>query len=53
LRWCRIAEIGGLPVVDDLSVLLPAALEINRGDSPFSAYSNYDEEDQLRVRIVR
>lgn len=52
LRWCRIAEIGSLPVVDDLSVLLPAALEIKQGDSPFSAYSDYDGEDRVRVRIV-
>ncbi len=52
LRWCRKAEIGSLPVVDDLSVLLPAALGIRRGDSPFSAYSDYDESDRVRVRIV-
>jgi 8-oxo-dGTP diphosphatase len=52
LRWCRIAEIGSLPVVDDLSVLLPAALGINRGAPPFSAYSDYDEEDKVRVRVV-
>lgn len=53
LRWCRTAELGSLPVVDDLSVLLPAALKKNRGDSPFSAYSDYDEEDKIRVRVVR
>ena len=52
LRWCRIAEIGSLPVVDDLSVLLPAALEKKQGDSPFSAYSYYDEDEKLRVRVV-
>ena len=51
LRWCRTAEIESLPVVDDLSVLLLAALRINRGAPPFSAYSDYDEEDNVRVRV--
>jgi 8-oxo-dGTP diphosphatase len=52
LRWCRISEFGALSVVDDLSVLLPAAMGKRKGDHPFSAYSDYDENDKLRVRVV-
>ena len=51
LRWCQTGEIGSLPVVDDLRVLLPAALGKQKGDHPFSAYSDYDSEDNIRVRV--
>lgn len=53
LHWCRKTEIDSLPVVADLGVLLPAALAIQKGDSPFSAISDYDEHDNWRVRIMR
>lgn len=52
LHWCKIKEIASLPVLDDLAVLLPAALAIENGDSPFSALSFYDEEDKIQVRIM-
>lgn len=52
LHWCDAREVQSLPLLDDLKVLLPAALAVHRGDSPFSAFSEYDEEDRIQVRIV-
>lgn len=53
LRWCKVADISELPVLDDLKVLLPAALNVKRGNPSFSAYSYYNEADKLQVSVVR
>lgn len=53
LQWCKSSEVERLPVLDDLTTLLPAALETGQGSAPFSAFSHYDEEDKIRVRINR
>jgi 8-oxo-dGTP diphosphatase len=51
LHWCKWAELQKLPLLEDLTVLLPEVLKRKMGDCPFSATSYYDEHDQLQVRI--
>ncbi|HWQ04527.1 MAG TPA: NUDIX domain-containing protein [Longilinea sp.] len=49
LEWHPADQINGLPLVEDLKIILPRVLSTHPGDSPFSARSFYDENDQLMV----
>jgi 8-oxo-dGTP diphosphatase len=48
-EWIRYDAISGLPVVEDLPVLLEKIYSMKRGDVPFSARSFYDEAGKLVV----
>lgn len=50
-EWIRFDEIGDLPVVEDLPVLLKRIHSMKRGDAPFSARSFYNEEGRLAVEF--
>jgi 8-oxo-dGTP diphosphatase len=45
LHWVKINEIGSLPVVEDLPILLTRIGNMKRGDNPFSAYSKYENSN--------
>lgn len=49
LAWISTADLGNLPVVEDLPPLLEKVLTRSRGDPPFSARSYYDAEGRLRL----
>jgi 8-oxo-dGTP diphosphatase len=49
IEWVKRDTILSLPVVEDLPILLERISTMQRGDSPFSARSYYDENDQLKV----
>jgi 8-oxo-dGTP diphosphatase len=51
-EWIRYDAIDGLPVVEDLPVLLTKIHSMKRGDIPFSARSHYDEKGKLIVVLV-
>jgi 8-oxo-dGTP diphosphatase len=51
LEWVDPARIAGLPVVEDLPVLLPRLLEAGPGAPPFFARSHYDAAGRLRVEF--
>jgi 8-oxo-dGTP diphosphatase len=51
LRWFDIADLQDIPLVSDLPVLIPKILKTNKGDPVFYAYSEYNEVDDLVVRI--
>jgi 8-oxo-dGTP diphosphatase len=51
LEWHHIDALNGLPLVDDLKVLLPVVASMRRGDAPFYARSFYDAQDRLRVLV--
>lgn len=51
LEWRRVDALDGLPLVDDLKVLLPRVAAMQRGEAPFFARSFYDEKDRLRVVV--
>jgi 8-oxo-dGTP diphosphatase len=46
-EWVSIDRLSGLPVVEDLPVLLPRIHAAQRGSPPFSARSHYDERGKL------
>ena len=51
-EWIQYNAISELPVVEDLPVLLAKIHGMNRGDSPFSARSYYDESGKLTVSFA-
>lgn len=53
LHWCSHDDLKELPLLDDLHTLLPAALAVKMGGMPFSALSYYDEDENLKIRLVQ
>ena len=51
-EWILFENIGELPVVEDLPVLLSKIQAMKRGDTPFSARSYYDEAGKMIVEFV-
>ena len=51
LRWFNLSDLGDLPLVSDLPVLLPKILSTKKGDPIFIAYSEYNKADELIIRI--
>lgn len=49
LEWLSLAQLEGLPLVEDLKILLPRVLSMRQGEAPFSARSFYDERERLQV----
>jgi 8-oxo-dGTP diphosphatase len=43
LEWVERSKIKFKPLVADLPVLIPKILDMESGDSPFSAHSHYDK----------
>jgi 8-oxo-dGTP diphosphatase len=50
-RWVDPHELGKLPVVDDLPVLLQRIHQLQPGDLPFSARSHYDKHGKIVVEF--
>lgn len=51
-EWIPFDQIGTLPVVEDLPILLARVRHMQRGDPPFSARSYYDERERLIVEFA-
>jgi 8-oxo-dGTP diphosphatase len=49
LEWIHRSQIQALPLVEDLSVLLPRVLSTLPGMPPFSARSFYDSQKRLQI----
>ncbi len=45
-------RIFSLPLVEDLPILMPRILGMQRGEPPFAARTGYDEQDHLFVRFA-
>jgi 8-oxo-dGTP diphosphatase len=52
LEWVDIDQIENYPLVEDLRVLIPRILRNNENDTPFSASSFYDPNDQLILKFA-
>jgi 8-oxo-dGTP diphosphatase len=52
LEWVSFSEVAGLPVVEDLPVLLERIHNMKRFEPVFSARSFYDGENILRVEFT-
>lgn len=50
-EWIPFDQLGTLPVVEDLPILLSKIRHMQRGDAPFSARSYYDERERLIVEF--
>ncbi len=50
--WVSIAQLEEIPLVEDLSVILPLVLKIGADTPPFFARSFYDENEKLQI-VVR
>jgi 8-oxo-dGTP diphosphatase len=51
-EWIPLERISGLPVVEDLPVLLSKIHGMKGGEAPFSARSHYDQEGRLVVEFA-
>ncbi len=51
LEWVAFDRLDSLPMVEDLSFLLPRVLASKRGQPPFSARSHYDNDQHLTVQF--
>lgn len=51
LEWLSIERLSGLPLVEDLQVLLPRVLAQRAGDPPFNALYSYSAEGDLKISI--
>ena len=51
-EWIPFEQLGTLPVVEDLPILLSRIRHMQRGDPPFSARSYYDEKERLIVEFA-
>lgn len=49
LAWLSFAELGELPLVEDLPALLPRVLAMQPGDPPFAALYRYDAAAKLVI----
>jgi 8-oxo-dGTP diphosphatase len=47
LEWVDPADLHRLITVEDLPILLPMVLQLERGAPPFSAIYRYDDDDHL------
>jgi 8-oxo-dGTP diphosphatase len=51
LRWEPISEIGSLPLVEDLPILLPKILQITPGEAPLFAHYSYNQQQKIQIRF--
>ncbi|MDH5507075.1 MAG: NUDIX domain-containing protein [Anaerolineae bacterium] len=51
LEWIAIEELAGLPLVEDLPVLLPRVLALPPDAAPLSAVYGYDQAGKLVIRF--
>jgi 8-oxo-dGTP diphosphatase len=51
LEWVAEDQLGQLPLVEDLHILLPRLLAMTKDDAPFSALYFYDADDRMQIRF--
>jgi 8-oxo-dGTP diphosphatase len=51
-EWVPITEIDRLPLVEDLTILLPHVLKMHSDDPPFAAHYTYDSHDKLLINFA-
>ena len=49
LSWVSTKELDAFPLVEDLHVLLPKVMQMERGKNPFAALYSYDESEKLQI----
>lgn len=51
LEWVAHSRLAGLPLVEDLPILLPRVLQMQPADPPFSAHTWYGEDGRMNIRF--
>jgi 8-oxo-dGTP diphosphatase len=51
-EWVALANLAGLPLVEDLPVLLGRVLQMQAGDPPFSGHTWYGEDGRMMIRFA-
>jgi len=51
-EWLPFSGLSGLPLIEDVAVLLERIRRLKPGEAPFSARSFYDVDGKLRVVFV-
>lgn len=49
LEWVERDNLGSLPLVEDLKVILPKVLDFRDGEPPFAARYSYNDRDELEI----
>lgn len=49
LEWVELDQVDNLPLVEDLTVLLPRIFAWKKGDAPFFARSFYNDQEKICV----
>lgn len=49
LEWIKAIDLELLPMVEDLKILLPRVLKMNKVDHPFYGRSFYDDQDKQQL----
>jgi 8-oxo-dGTP diphosphatase len=49
VEWLPLSGLLGLPLIEDVAILLERIRRMKPGEAPFSARSFYDEDQKLRV----
>lgn len=53
LQWVKIAELGDLPMVEDIPTLLPKVLAVPPGGEPLWGLYTYSDEGVLQMQFDR
>jgi 8-oxo-dGTP diphosphatase len=51
LAWVPFEQVGELPLVEDLYILLPRLLAMQPGDAPFATQYSYDETGKMVIQL--
>jgi 8-oxo-dGTP diphosphatase len=51
LSWFSLDELAHIPCVEDLEILIPRVLSINKGDPIFYAISEPNQSGELKIRF--
>jgi 8-oxo-dGTP diphosphatase len=52
LEWIKRDQLAQIDLVEDLTTILPRALDLPPGAPPFFAHYHYDEQEQLIIRFA-
>ena len=52
LEWIHRDQLAQIDLVEDLTTILPRALDLPPHTSPFFAHYHYDEQEQLIIRFT-
>jgi 8-oxo-dGTP diphosphatase len=51
-EWVAQSRLAGLPLVEDLHILLPRVLQMRPTDPPFSGHTWYSEDGRMNIRFA-